>query len=185
MNDQRIMYESEARGDPRMSRPGPREAAPRQALPPTNGPRLHRRRRTADPFYVDRRIIPEGFSYEWKAESIYGQPNSDHMIQLRENHWRPVPAARHPELAAQGETTIRRSGTILCERPSYLTNEARMEDIQEAMKPVQQKEELMYGTPPGQMTRNHPSVRNVAFVKQEYAPGERIELTPDGTYAEP
>jgi hypothetical protein len=97
-----IIYETEARGQPRPTRPASRQADPRQSGLPTDGPRLHRRRRVSDPLYVDRRIIPPGYSYEWKAESIYGQPLTEHVIDIRENHWRTVPASRHPELAASG-----------------------------------------------------------------------------------
>ncbi len=175
-------YESEARGAARPARAAAREAGMRQAPPPTTGPRLHRRRRTIDPFYIDPGTIPKGFSYEWKAESIFGQPNTFHMTQLRENHWRPVPAARHPELAGPGDTVIRREGTVLCERPSYLTDEARLEDIHEGMRPVQQREELLYGERPGEMTRNHPSVRRSSFINQAYAPGDPPE---DGSFSEP
>lgn len=171
MADTNIIYESEAQGTSRPARASAREATPRQAVAPTSGERLHRRRRTTDVFYVDPRIIPPGMSYEWKRESIFGQKDNEHWIGLRENHWTPVPAARHPELAAKGETAIRRSGTVLCERPSYLTDEARMEDIQEGLRPVQQKEELLYGGKPGEFTRDHPSVRRIAGIKQEYGPG--------------
>lgn len=166
-----ILYESEARGISRPERAGAREAAPRQAAPPTTGERLHRRRRTTDYFYVDPRIIPAGMSYEWKRESVHGQPDNEHWIELRENHWTPVPAARHPELSTKNETVIRRGGTVLCERPSYLTDEAKLEDIQEALDPIQQQEELLYGTKPGEFTRNHPSVRRIAGINREYAPG--------------
>lgn len=183
-----ILYESDAKTQPRDTRAPAREARPRQAVPPTNGPRLHRRRRKVDPFYVDPRIIPEGFSYEWKTESIYGQPQTQHMIDMRENHWRPVPAARHPELAAEGETVIWRAGTVLCERPKYLTEEAQDEDIRDAMRPVQGMEEVMYGTPPNypnSMTRDHPSVRNASYVRRQYAPGEPVNEGQDGRYSEP
>jgi hypothetical protein len=101
---------------------------------------------------------------------------------LRENHWRPVPASRHPELAAEGDTVIRRPGTILMERPAYLTDEAAMEDIDEAMRPLKAKEELMYGTPPGQMTRDHPGVRKASFINRQFAPGDPQEE--DTSYSE-
>ncbi len=89
-----IFYESEARGSSRPAKPKPREANPRQSSLPTDGPRLHRRRRVSNQLYVDPRIIPEGYTYEWKAESIYGQPNTEHMVELRENHWRAVPVVQ-------------------------------------------------------------------------------------------
>lgn len=143
-----------------------------RAPAPTTGERLTRRRRTTDPFYIDPRLIKPGWSYEWKRESVHGQPSTEHMINMRENHWKPVPADRHPQLAAAGETVIRRGGTVLMERPKYLTEEAQMEDIQAALNPVQQLEEVMFGTKQGEMTRDHPSVRRIAAVNRQYAPGD-------------
>ena len=145
------------------------EAAPREATPATSGARLTRRRRTADPFSFDQRIIPAGFSYEWKRESVFGEPDTTHMIEMRENHWKPVPASRHPELAMMGDTVIRRGGTVLCERP----------------KPVQQMEEVMYGTKPGELTRDHPSVRRIAGVRQQWSPGEPVNESGEGLSSEP
>lgn len=179
------LYQSEARGVERSHRAVPRDNDVRQTQLPTDGPRLQRRRRTSNPFEFDKRLIPPGFSYEWKTEAIYGQPQTDHVIDIRENHWTPVPASRHPELAMKGDSVIRRGGTVLHERPDYLTDEARMEDIREAMRPVQQKEELMYGTPPGQLPRDHPSVRRASYVTQQYAPGDPIEQSRDGSMSEP
>lgn len=161
-------YESDARAVERTARPNARQASARPPAP-TSGERLTRRRRTADPFAFDQRLVPAGISYEWKRESVHGKPDAEHQINLRENHWKPVPASRHPELAFEGDSVIRRGGTILMERPKYLTEEAQMEDLQGALDPVQQMEETMYGTKPGEFTRDHPSVRKVSKVRQQWA----------------
>lgn len=171
MSDQNILHDREPRAIDREPRPDPRGAALR-APAPTSGQRLTRRRRTADPFHIDPSIIPKGWSYEWKRASVHGQPDNEHMINLRENHWTPVPAERHPSLAAAGDSTIRRQGSMLMERPKYLTDEAQMEDMQAAMAPVQKMEEVMFGTPANQLPRDHPSVRKIAGVRQTWAPGE-------------
>lgn len=177
-------YRSEARAVERPMRSDPR-GVPGRAPPPASGERLTRRRRTADPLAIDPRIIPQGMSYEWKRESMFGKPDGEHQIALRENHWRAVPASRHPELAQQGDEVIRRRDTILMERPKYLTEEAQMEDLTEAMAPVQGMEEIMYGTKPGEMTRDHPSVRRNSYVRQQYAPGAPVHEGDDGMSAEP
>lgn len=166
----------------RPMRPDPRGVTARVA-PPTTGPRLTRRRRTANPLEYDPRIVPAGMSYEWKRETLLGKPEVEHQIGLRENHWRAVPASRHPHLAQAGEEIIRRRDLVLMERPKYLTEEAQMEDLQEAMAPIQSMEEVMFGTKPGEMTRNHPSVRKNAYVRQQYSPGEPIGE--DGMSTEP
>ncbi len=122
-------------------------------------------------------------SYEWKRESVHGQPDNEHQINMRENHWKPVPADRHPGLAIEGDSVIRRGGTILMERPKYLTEEAQMEELQDALGPVQQMEEVMYGSKPGTLTRDHPSVRKVSKVQQQWAPAD--PGGEDGLSAEP
>jgi hypothetical protein len=180
------LYQSDAQAVTRDPRAAPRQSAPREAAPPTNGgERLRRRRSTVDPFYVDPRIIPPGFSYEWKRRDVFGQPDETHWIEMRENHWKPVPASRHPELAGQNASIIERKGTVLCERPTYLSDEAQMEDLQKALAPVQHMEEIMYGTKPGELTRDHPSVRKLPGVRQQWAPGEPIEEGHAGLSAEP
>ena len=185
MSDDTTSYRSEARAVQRPMRSDPR-GVPGRAAPPASGERLTRRRRTADPLYIDPRIIPPGMSYEWKRESLFGKPDGSHQIGLRENHWRAVPAERHPDLAEDGQSVIRKGDTILMERPKYLTEEAQMEDLSEAMGRVQSMEEIMYGTKPGQFERDHPEVRKRSYVRQQYAPGApATEAGDDGLSAEP
>lgn len=184
----RVYYESDAAAVRRDPRASVRAGDPRPAQPPTSAPRLTRRRRSADPMYIDPRIIPPGMSYEWKVQSIFGAPRAGHWNNLRENHWKPVPAERHPELATDGESIISRAGTVLCERPSYLTDEAKMEDIQDAMLPMEKTDELLYGTPPGHLTRDTPSTRQRNYINRQWAPGDPREQPgiDDGTlYSEP
>src|SRR4051812_384348 len=73
----------------------PNEVSPQD----TTQDRLVRVSRKQDKFYVDPSRIPDGWSYEWKRMSVYGQPDPDHMLNLKANHWKAVPLARHPELA--------------------------------------------------------------------------------------
>lgn len=168
------LYESGTRAQPRTasSAAGPRAAEPREAVVPTNGQRLHRRRRMNNPLDFPKEIVPPGVSYELKADNVYGRPLNDHQRELRENHWTPVPASRHPELAIGGASTIRRgSDMVLMERPKYLTEEARLEEMHIALGAVQGLEEHIYGAPPGTMTRDHPSVRKSSKIQRDYAPG--------------
>jgi hypothetical protein len=136
------------------------------------GERLVRRRsRSDDKYYVHPSKIPAGRSYEWKREQVYGQPDTDHQVNLRENHWTPVPASRHPEMMPIGDTgPVRKDGMILMERPLYVTQEAREEDYQIAMDQVRAKESQMRNTPGGTFTRDHPSVHRIARVQRSYGP---------------
>lgn len=135
--------------------------------------RLTRRRRIDSALDIDPKLQPHGITYEWKRESVHGWSDSGHMLNLRENHWKPVPAERHPSLSpAEGskDGVIRQDGLILMERPSYLTEQARNEDFQIARDQVQGLHKSVTETPHGQFTRDHDSVRNVSRIKRSYEP---------------
>lgn len=185
MSEAQEGYRSLARGEQNKRAPI-RDNALRSSAP-TSGPRLYRRRPDSSPFNLDRRIIPEGYDYEWKCESIYGRPERVHMNELRENHWVPVPAARHPDMAEPGDSCIRLpSGEILMERPKYLSEEAHIEQIMEGLAPLQKQEEVLFGTRPGEMTRNHPSVRRSSYITEQKSPGDPVlEEAHSAMYSEP
>lgn len=153
----------------------------REASRAPEGERLYRRRtKTTDPIGVDPSIIPDGFAYEWKTESVVGKPAISHMNELKENHWAPVPAERHPHMVANPDTerTIRRDGLVLMERPLYLSEEAAAEEYDIAMGEVQKKEQQVGrpSTPAGTMTRDHPSVRRASYLIKEKEPIRRGAL---------
>jgi hypothetical protein len=156
----------------------PKQRAASEAREPVRaeGQRLRRQRtRNDDAFHIPQSMIPPGMSYEWKRESVYGKPDGRHQIALRENHWRPVPASRHPELVpdvADKDGAIRLDGQVLMERPAYLTEEARKEGFDDAMEQVHRKETQLKGgaAPEGTFTRDHPSVRANTKLGRSYEP---------------
>lgn len=132
---------------------------------------VRRRRRVDDKFFMDRSKIPDGWSYEWKRQKVYGMTDVDHQVNLRENMWQPVPSSRHPEMMPTGhDGPIEKDGMVLMERPQYLTEEARQEDYEIAMDQVRVKEQQLGHTPGGQFTRDHPSVHRIAKIKRSYGP---------------
>ena len=140
--------------------------------PLERGERLTRRRkRTEDRLYVDPAIIPDGVSYEWKAKTIFGAENKQYMAALMENHWRPVPPDRHPGLVTEIY------GSILMERPAYLTMDARQEDFDVAMNEVIGVSQGLRDTPSGTMTRNHPSAQRATRVNREFSTSLRTDST--------
>lgn len=109
-------------------------------------PRLTRHSRSLDRFFIPPEIIPQGTSYEWKRMSVFGKEDTQHQVHLARNHWKPVPAGRHPELSggvAGDERPIVIDGLILMERPKYLTDEARAEDQFNANRQVAQQLERL------------------------------------------
>lgn len=142
----------------------PREEA-RQASSWPGGEKLTRaRKRTDDRFFIDRKIIPPGMDYNWKRESCFGQSDPYHMNALKENHWRPVPDDRHPGMITK------QAGMVLMERPRYLSDEAKQEDLREALDQVQGVKNALGETPGGTFSRDHPSAKNATRITREYTP---------------
>lgn len=128
-------------------------------------PRLQRRVKGGfiqDKFFIDPRFIPEGVSYEWKREDVYGAKDRNYELYMAANHWSPVDSKRIPGFMAPEYTgPVRRDGMILMERPSYLTEEALMENYNMSRQQVTgQKAALKEGATHPSMPRVGASIRS-------------------------
>lgn len=114
-----------------------------------------------DEFYVPNDMVPDGWTYEWKRHTVFGQEDPAYQVQLAREGWTPVPAARHPQLmpAGQAEGAILRKGMVLMECPSEIIEERRSIETRRARKQVRDKESSIAGTPEGTLTRDDPRVR--------------------------
>jgi len=115
-----------------------------------------------DIFYIDPMIIPEGWSYEWKAYSVTGEPQRAHQAMLHANGWRSVPARRHDGvfMTPGHDGPVEQGGQMLMERPMVLTQEAR-EDAQRAAKAqVQLKQQALGENMPKGFTMEHQRLPN-------------------------
>lgn len=123
-----------------------------------------------DDFYLDPEMIPDGWTYQWKRHTIYGQEDPAYQVQLARAGWAPVPASRHPEMMPVGATdgVILRKGMLLMECPTEIVDERRAIDLRRAREQVRHKEEQLAGTPDGTMTRDHARVR--PNIKKGYEP---------------
>lgn len=126
-----------------------------------------------DRFAIDHNMIPDGWTYEWKRHTIYGQEDPSYQVRLAAGGWEPVPAnrdARHLALMPTGwkNPIIERDGMILMERPLELTEEARDVELRRARNQVRAKEAQLSSTPDGTMTREHDRVR--PSIKKGYEP---------------
>ena len=79
-------------------------------------------------------IPPDGWVYEGKRISTYGQPDQQNIMEVYRYGWEPVPFSRHPNAMPPGYTgtTIERNGMLLMQRPLYVQLEARAEEKQRA-----------------------------------------------------
>lgn len=111
-------------------------------------------------FHVDPAIIPSGMDYQWNAVELLGMPQRHRRVGFEANGWEAVPASRHDGLfmpaGYNGEINI--EGLVLMERPMELSEEARQEDFQRAVRQVADKEKQIGVAPQGTLTRSHPSV---------------------------
>ena len=114
-----------------------------------------------DDFYVDPDSIPDGWTYEWKRHSIYGQEDPAYQVQLARDGWSAVPASRHPEMMPYNTTeqTILRKGLMLMECPTEIVQERKLIELKKARDQVRHKEQQIAGTPEGTMTRDHARVK--------------------------
>ena len=100
-------------------------------------------------------IEPDGWRYQWKATSIAGRPNTQHIQNLQHNGWEFVPAANHPELvgATPGAKVIERDGQTLMMRPIQIEEMVKERDRNRARAQVRQKEAQLKQAPPGTFER--------------------------------
>jgi len=93
-----------------------------------------------DKFAFDKRIIPNGWDYQWKTKTVKGWEWTDHLVELAQNGWEPVPPQRHDGVfmpKGYKGPTIERLGMILMERDIRLTLQARGYEKRDAHQAVQ------------------------------------------------
>lgn len=108
-----------------------------------------------DEFAFDLRVIPDGWTYEWRTHTVQGKEDPAYAVQLDMKGWQPVPVSRHPEMMPKdysGSTVIRK-GMLLMERPKEITERARILEKKRALDQVRIKEEQLRSAPPGTFDR--------------------------------
>lgn len=124
-----------------------------------------------DEFWIDPSSIPDGWSYEWKTQTVVGMDLTAYQTNLRRKGWEPVEASRHPELMPRDSTgaEITRKGMILMERPLELTEEAQQIERRRARQQVTNKNEQLNATKPGEFERSNKD-SSLVKVKRGYEP---------------
>jgi len=120
-----------------------------------------------DEFYIDPRVIPEGWDYNWKRHSTAGMEDDTYATELRQAGWEAVPAERHPELVPIGaKGAIIRKGMILMERPEEISNMAKQRELATAREAVAAKERALGQVPMGSYERND----RASGIRKSYGP---------------
>jgi hypothetical protein len=122
-----------------------------------------------DKFYIDPRVIPDGWSYEWRTLTVLGKEDPSYAVNLARKGWEAVPRARHPEMMPENYpgNTIVRDGQMLMERPKEITDEAKAKDYRNAREQVRAKETQLGAAPVGQFERDNKGAP-MAAVKKSY-----------------
>ena len=99
---------------------------------------------------------PDGWTYEWKRNTLFNQEDPAYMTSLLRTGWEAVPAKRHPEMMPIGAMkSIERKGMILMERPAEVTRKFEEADRRRARLQMRAKEEQLGSAPQGQFGRDH------------------------------
>ena len=122
-----------------------------------------------DDFYIDPRLIPDGWDYNWKNKTIVGQEDPAYQVEVAQAGWEPVDSTRHPHMMPTGYNgPIERRGMILMERPKEISDMAKQRELQTAREVVAAKERSLGMTPSGTFDRD----RNRSGVNKQYVPME-------------
>jgi len=122
-------------------------------------------------FFIDPSIVPEGWSYEWKKKTVYGQGDPAYDTRLARTGWEPVQAERHPAMMPKGyRGEIVRDGLVLMERPAAITAKVKAIELRRARGAVQLKEQQLSDAPDGTFQRVDGSGRSAVKIGHSYSP---------------
>lgn len=98
-------------------------------------------RRRGGEFDVDSAVIPAGWHYEWKRDTVLNQRDPSYAVTLAKAGWRAVPRSRHPEMMPSDwpGDTIMRGGQLLCEIPKTTAEKRQAEMLADARAELENK----------------------------------------------
>jgi hypothetical protein len=121
----------------------------------------------SDKFYIDQRMIPDGWDYNWKRKTVYGMEDPAYQVSLARTGWEPVPTERHPTMMPSGNyPVIERDGMVLMARPKVISERFENAEKKKARDQVKIREQSLNQSPDGQFGRDHREVQ--AKIKKGY-----------------
>lgn len=112
-----------------------------------------------DEFYIDANVIPAGWTYQWRRQTVAGKEDPHYMVGLMRSGWRAVPASRHPEMMPIGwEGSIEKKGLILMELPKILVDRKKADEKREAIEQLRNSEAMLHEAPPNTAPRDDPGL---------------------------
>lgn len=172
-----------ARASIRDTRPDPDHATPQQVRPSPARDSVREAEEYAiklmdqwgenidhsDEFYVDKRVIPDGWTYQWRRLEMIGKQDKFYMNELKQRGWREVPGSRHPDMVPEGwgDQPIVKKGLILMELPTILVERSQGVEKREAETELQNAQAALTNSPRGTAPRDDPSVKKHGLNKLE------------------
>ena len=127
----------------------------------------------ADELALDNVEVPDGWTYEWKRQTVYGKSDPAYDTKLARTGWEPVPSHRHPAMMPKGHRgEITRDGLVLMERPKLITDRVKQLMYERARGAVRLKEQQLNEAPLGTFERVDERGRPTARVKTTHSPVE-------------
>jgi hypothetical protein len=126
-----------------------------------------------DELALDNINVPDGWTYEWKRQTVYGKGDPAYDTKLARTGWESVPADRHPSMMPKGHRgEITRDGLILMERPKVITDRVRQIMYERARAAVRLKEQQLNEAPQGTFERVDERGRPTARIRTSHSPVE-------------
>lgn len=126
-----------------------------------------------DELALDNIQVPDGWTYEWKRQTVFGKSDPAYDTRLARTGWEPVPSDRHPQMMPKGHRgEISRDGLVLMERPKAITDRVKQLMYERARGAVRLKEQQLNEGPPGTFDRVDERGRPMARVKTSHSPVE-------------
>jgi hypothetical protein len=124
-----------------------------------------------DEFYIPENLIPDGWSWEWKTYSVFGQTQDTYLNERRRFGWDFVDASRVPDMVPLGckDKIVLRKGVVLMERPKEVTDLIADREKKKARDQVRIKEQQLNEAPPGTFDRANKDAP-LARVKKSWSP---------------
>jgi hypothetical protein len=126
-----------------------------------------------DELALDTIAVPDGWTYEWKRQTVFGKSDPAYDTKLARTGWEPVPADRHPAMMPKGTRgQITRDGLVLMERPKVITDRVKQIMYERARGAVRLKEQQLNESPQGTFERVDERGRPTARVRTTHSPVE-------------
>jgi hypothetical protein len=104
-----------------------------------------------DRLKIDPAILPDGMSFQWVTDSVYGQQMPQHRAKFEKRGWTPIHQQDFENVfdgmfmpkGMEGEIKV--DGMVLMTRPEEMTRKAKIMEQRQAQEAIRIKEQALTG----------------------------------------